>query len=474
MPDLPRPLQAGHAADRIRILFLIPSFKTGGAEIQLSSLVRGLDKSVFCVTIAAFYRGNDLDQIYENTPDVTVVYLDKKGALDFSYLRRLVTLLQQGRFDIVQCYNQSARLFGVIAAKMVHVPAVIATERTARPLYSSFGSRFYLFLEKFALRKADILIANSKAGRDFAIARGVRRERTRVIYNGLDPARRRITRDRDVVRDELLIAQDAFVIGMVVRVEALKDPFTFVGAARSIIEKYDRARCLLVGDGPLLDRVKAYADDSGLTSRMIITGHRTDVADMMNCMDVMILTSKHVEGCSNSLLEAMALGVPVIATRVGGTAEVVEHERTGLLVSPSSPAEVAAAIERLYCDEKLRKRLAVNAQLHVDDRFSQEAMVCGHEHLYLELVRKHAPAGGRPMADIRRQNESYCHHRAHLFGLPVDRITLDDCIRHFGNVIRTGRRCHVVVINAAKVVKARTDAELRQVIHAADLVGADG
>ncbi|MBN1559455.1 WecB/TagA/CpsF family glycosyltransferase [candidate division KSB1 bacterium] len=475
MPDnSSRSVVAGQPGGRIRILFLIPSFKTGGAEIQLLSLVRGLDKSLFYVTIAAFYRGNELDRLYENTADVNVVYLEKKGALDFIFLRRLGAIFRQGRFDIVQCYNQSARLFGMIAARRYRVPAVIMTERTARLLYSSFGSRIYLFFEKFALRSADLVIANSEAGRAFAISRGVRRERTRVIYNGIDPQRLSITRGIDSVRADMLIAKDAFVVGMVARLEALKDPFTFVRAARSIYKKYDRMRFILVGDGPLLEQVKEFAATSELGDSMIFTGHRADVADLIKCMNVAILTSQRVEGCSNFLLEAMALGVPVIATRVGGNVELIEHEKTGLLVSPSSPVDVAAAIERLCCDAKLRADLADNARQWVDSRFAQRVMVSQHENLYLELTRGSSSAERRADGNALRQDTDRPFRRMHLLDLPVDRITVDDCIGHFSKVIRRGGRCHIVVINAAKVVKARTDVELRQVIHAADLIGADG
>ena len=372
---------------RIRILFLIPSFKTGGAEIQLLSLVRGLDKSLFNVTIAAFYQGNELDSFFENHPEISVFFLGKKGALDFSFVRRLFTLMKQQQFDIVQSYNVSARFFGMITAKKARVPVVITTERTARLIYSSIGSRFYLFFEKYTTRSADALIANSEAGRCFAIQRGVRRERTAVIYNGIDPERFCFTRGRDSLRTELFIPKDAFVVGMLARIDKLKDPFTFLDAARRVFEKNELARFMLVGDGPMLESVKKQAVAMGLKNRIIFTGLRTDVADLLNCMDVVLLTSYRVEGCSNSLLEAMALGKPVIATRVGGNLELVVNERTGLLVDPRNPAQVADAVLRLYRDEALCRTMVENARRLVEIKFSQRAMVSQHEKLYLELYK---------------------------------------------------------------------------------------
>ena len=370
--------------ERIRILFLIPSFKTGGAEIQLLSLVRGLDKSLFHVSVAAFYKGNELDRFYEDSPDTTIFYLNKKGALDFSAVRRLLSLIRQHKFHIVQSYNVSARLFGMITAKRAGVPISIVTERTARLLYSSLGSRVYLFFEKFAIRSADLLIANSNAGREFAVSRGVQRDRTRVIYNGIDPERLQVRRDTKKVRQEFLIPMDAFLVGMIARVEKLKDPFTFIDAARSLIRKYENIYFMLVGDGALLKSVRE-AVSAELQSRIVFTGFRTDTADLLNSMDVVTLTSKQVEGCSNSLLEAMSLRKPVIATRVGGNTELIEHEKNGLLISPSQPAELADAVERLYHNASLRVSLAENAHHFVDEKFSQKTSTTHYMYVCLNI-----------------------------------------------------------------------------------------
>ena len=395
MPDsFSMPATTARPLDRrSRILFLIPSFKTGGAEIQLLSLVRGLDKSLFFITVATFYRGNELDAVYENLPDVRVVYLEKKNELDLSCIGRLYALIKKHRFDIVQSYNISARLFGTITAKLAGVPVITVTERTARLLYSSRGSRFYLFFEKFAMRFADLLIANSEAGRNFAVSRGIRRARTSVIYNGIDQGRLKVTKPKNNIRAEFSMSSDAFLVGMVARLEPLKDPFAFIEAAQKLIPKYENLYFILVGSGSLLDMIRDKVLKTDLKNNFLITGHRSDTADLLNSMNIMVLTSKEVEGCSNVLLEAMTLGVPVIATRVGGNAEVIEHEKTGLLIPPAKPLALVEAIERLYHNKALRIKCADNARKKTSTRFSQSKMVTAHEKLYRRLIA--ARKGGR-------------------------------------------------------------------------------
>ncbi len=375
-------------SQRIRILFLIPSFKTGGAEIQLLSLVRGLDKSLFSITVAAFYNGNELDPFYENISSVKIVYLHKKGAIDFSFLQRLVRLVKQQDVHIIQSYNISARLFGTITAKLAGVPISIVTERTARVLYSSPGSRIHVFFEKFAMRSATLLIANSEAGRDFAVSRGIKRQKTRVIYNGIDPHRLELTSTPHDIRNEFHIPQNAFLVGMVARIERLKDPFVFVEAAHQLSANYDRVYFMLIGDGSLLDAVKKQIVELKLQQRFIVTGYRSDTAHLINAMDVFILTSKEVEGCSNAIIEALSFGKPVIATDVGGNRELIQHEYNGLLISPSDVSQLVDALARLYDDSALRHRLSARAQKSAE-RFRQSAMVSAHEQLYVELVKRH-------------------------------------------------------------------------------------
>jgi N-acetylglucosaminyldiphosphoundecaprenol N-acetyl-beta-D-mannosaminyltransferase len=459
---------------RIRILFIIPSFRTGGAEVQLLSLVRGLDKSRFDVTVAAFYKGGELDADFRNCPGVDIVFLQKRNGLDFGFLQRLLSIVRFKDIQIIQSYNVSARLFGVLTARLARKPIAIATERTARLLYSSKGSRAYLFLEKYALRSADRVIANSTAGQKFAESRGVAPTKSMVIYNGIDAQRIKINRSAKEVRQSLNIPASAFVVGMAARIEPLKDPKMLVEAARHVFQSADDIYFLLVGDGPMLSEIQDAIKSFELQARFIFAGHRTDSIDFLNAMDVVVLTSNKVEGCSNSLLESMWLSKAVVATKVGGNVELIEHEKSGLLISPKNPDELSAAILRLHDDAEFKDRLAQNGRLNVQQRFSQSKMADEHERLYEELLAAKERTGQKKGVQQNSFDFGRPFARSMILGCPVDQMTLDQCVGYFKDVIESERHCHIVVVNAAKVVKARRDPELREVIQNADLVGADG
>ena len=138
--------------NKIPILYLIPSLQTGGAEIQLLSLVKGLDKDRYEATVAFFYNYGDLKVEFEKVPHISLVCLNKNGPLDFTFLVKLFRLVRTERFDILQAYNVSARFFGMIVAAVYRVPCKIMTERNSKPVYSSLGSRIYHFLENKILK----------------------------------------------------------------------------------------------------------------------------------------------------------------------------------------------------------------------------------------------------------------------------------------------------------------------------------
>jgi|GEM_PF-3723888 len=365
---------------RIKILYLIPSFRTGGAELQLLSLVKGIDKSRFQITIAVFYSGHDLDDEFCAVPGVDVVFLEKKSGLDFSWLRNLFLLLKTEHLDILQAYNVSARLYGILFGKMTNVPYLIATERTAKLLFSSFGARVYLWFEKYAIRRADLVIANSEAGRRFSMSRGVPSDKVKVIYNGIDPERLQIKTPGRTIRQQFNIPENAVCIGMIARAETHKAPLTFMQVAKAVNRQVTHSCFVFVGDGPMLADMKTFAVSSNMD--VIFTGRQNKVADFLNAMDIVILTSNKVEGCSNVLIEAMACGKPIVATDVGGNRELIQHGENGFVVPPQQVSEMSNAIVQLCGDKTLRMQFSDNAFKMAEKKYSQRSMTHAFETLY--------------------------------------------------------------------------------------------
>jgi glycosyltransferase involved in cell wall biosynthesis len=372
---------------RTKILFLIPSFRMGGAEIQLLSLLDGLDKTQYRPTVGVFYRGKELDAQFESVQEAQIVYLGKKNRFDLLFLRNLVRLLNTIQFDIVQPYNVSARLIGVLAAGIAGVHHTVVTERTAKPLYSSSGSRVYQFFESYAMRHATVLVANSDAGRQFAISRGILPEKARVIYNGIAQERLEPTLLSDLYRD-YGISKNELIVGTIARMEEIKDPRTFIEAAQIVLRQFQNVRFILVGDGPLYKEMQSRLNTLGMDGKIILAGHQDHIADYLKIMDVFVLCSSTIEGCSNAIMEAQWMGKPVVATDVGGTREILNHGVSGFLVQPNDPAALADSIIKLLKNSKMRKHMGSRALSSARINFSRYRMVKAYEQLYDEMMWK--------------------------------------------------------------------------------------
>jgi glycosyltransferase involved in cell wall biosynthesis len=367
---------------KVKILFLIPSLGIGGAEWQLYYLLMGLRDDSFELSLAVFYDGGALADRFAQIPGLKIYHLHKRSGLDFAYLFTLHRLLQKNRFDIVQAYNASARLVGLLMAKWAGIPITIMTERNARAVYSSMGSRVYHALERIAMRRATVVVANSEAGRSFCRTRGIRDEKIRVIANGLDTER--LQPDKTFVGPDL--SSRFPVIGMVARLFPQKDPDTFLRAAQLVIKTYPHVLFMLVGGGPEQERVKANVQRWQLQAHVLVVGETERVADYMSLLDAVVLTSRQSEGCPNAIVEAMAMRKPVVVTDVPGNRELVRHEHNGLVVPPQRPGELANAIIRLFSDHALREKMVAQAAVNVQRSFTMSAMISNYEHLYRQLA----------------------------------------------------------------------------------------
>jgi glycosyltransferase involved in cell wall biosynthesis len=367
---------------KLKILFIIPSLGIGGAEWQLYYLLKGLSGKLHELSLAVFYDGGALADRFAQIPGLKIYYLHKKSGLDFAYSFLLLRLVRKNRFDIVQAYNTSARLVGLVTAKWAGIPVTVMTERNTRAVYSSVGSRVYHALERVAMRQATVVVANSETGGSFCRSRGIRQERIRVIANGLDTDR--LQPDKEFAGPD--VSGRSPIIGMVARLFPQKDPDTFLHAARLIIDVHPKALFLLVGGGPEQERVQAQVKRLQLLDKVLIVGETERVADYIALMDIVVLTSRQSEGCPNAIVEAMAMRKPVVVTDVPGNRELVRHEHNGLIVQPQRPDELANAIIRLLSNNSMRERIVEQADAEVKGSFSMAAMIGNYANLYQQLA----------------------------------------------------------------------------------------
>lgn len=371
------------------VLYPINGLKIGGAEQQLLELVRGLDKGRFRPVVAPLYGGGALEPEFRAVPGVEVLPLNRRGRFDFSPLWTLGRILRAYRVAIVQPFLSPATFFGLVPAFILGTPVKVVTERCGVRRRRHLGYHLYRTLEDVLTNFSDVVVANSLAGRDLLLSRGIRPDRIRVVYNGVNPDR--LTSDLGemlAIRARLGVPEDGQVVGIVASLTPPKDHETFLRAAAILAPNHPKVRFAVVGDGPLRPRLEALAQELGIGPVTVFFGYRRDVANFLSLFSVLVSSSCDNEGCSNSVLEAMALGVAVVATAIGGNRELIRPGETGLLVEPGNPGVLAAAVERALLDPAEAGGWARRAQEMVGDRFGLGRMVAEYEAIYTELLER--------------------------------------------------------------------------------------
>lgn len=373
---------------KLKVVLAVNDLRLGGAERQLVELARGLDKARYRVTVVTLYPGQPLEGELAAEPGVELVSLRRRHRFDPSPVWRMARLLRERQAHIVQPFLTPATFFALVGALLAGTPVRIVTERCGLRLRPGLGSDIYRFLEDRLTRWAQAVVANSEAGRRYVVSRGVAAHKVRVVYNGVSAERVYCTEEeREAVRREVGAEDGTPVVGMVASLQLAKDYPTFIQAAALVAREVPTARFLAVGDGPLRPQLEAMAREVGLGGRMAFVGHQLRVAPYIAAMDVAVLSSCDHEGCSNFLLEAMALGRPIVATDVGGNPELFRDSQPGLLVPARSPHALAGAVVALLRDDDLRRRCAAEGLALWRRRFTVEAMVSAYDALYRELWR---------------------------------------------------------------------------------------
>lgn len=232
---------------------------------------------------------------------------------------------------------------------------------------------------------ADCVLVNAEAIRETLVKEGYAPDKIAVIRNGIIPPRFEKKQRCALLRRELGLPLSAPLVMLSSRLNQMKGIQYFLDAAVILAEQFPYARFLVVGDGENRKEMEDYAGRLGLGPRVVFTGFRGDVPDLLSEADVSVLPSLS-EGLSNTLLESMAAGVPVVAARVGGNSEVVEDGVTGFLVPPRDPVELACATGRLLKDSDLASSFGQAGMRRVQELFSMERSVRETEHLYQQLL----------------------------------------------------------------------------------------
>jgi len=384
---------SGPAARRYRILHLITKLELGGAQQNTLFCTAHHDRQRFEVELLAG-RGGILDEEALAIPDARVELLPclKHPISPPSDLRAVLRLrahFKARRIDLVHTHSSKAGILGRAAARLAGVPVVVHTIHgwSFNPTQPAWMRSAFAGLERWAAASTDRLIAVSAANRTAGLRRRIGdAAKYVVLHSGIDvEGFRHPERSREEVRKSLGYDEGVTVVGGIACLKPQKAPLDFVRAAGAAHAQDPSLRFFLAGDGELRPRVEALIAELGLRDVVQLLGWRRDVPDLLAAMDLFLLTSLF-EGLPRAVLQAMAAGVPVVATAVDGTPEAVTDGETGLLVPPGRPELAARRLLELESDRELRRRCVEGARRRLDESFDIRRMVRELDRLYLSLL----------------------------------------------------------------------------------------
>jgi glycosyltransferase involved in cell wall biosynthesis len=382
----------------IRVCHIITDLDVAGAEMMLAQLARGMDPTRFKVKVVSLIEpGRMADELRAAGVDVETLNVIR-GQPSLRGAARMIALLRRERPAIVQTWLYHADLLGLVGAWFAGRPKVVWNVRSTDMWVGPQTWFFHGLIKLLALLSPlpTAVVANSVAGMTKHQHIRYRPRRWIHIPNGVDTDRfRPRPEQRTALRQALDLPDGAPVIGMVARFHDMKDHATFLAAARIFLQQHPNAVFLLAGLGtdPGPSELTKRVVEAGLTGKVRGLGVRRDLENVYPAFDLMTLTSAYGEGCPNVLLEAMACGLPCVATDVGDCARIVGP--AGRIVRPRDPPALAAAWDGLMQSD--RKELGDAARTRCGELFDIRGIVAAYERTYEELAA--APKKrGKPVA----------------------------------------------------------------------------
>jgi glycosyltransferase involved in cell wall biosynthesis len=372
-------------APRSRVLVLTVGFTIGGAEQLILMTVPRLQRLGFEVTVACLKGWGPLGEELE-AQGVRAVALGASRTWDLRAAGRLLALIRRERIQVIHAHLFLANLAARLIGRLAGVPVVICTHHDT-DLDMGLHQRL---AERATASLSDTVVACSEAVRRYALRTyGLRPGQVRTLRNAIATAEPAIaSTTRDAVRREIGAGPGDLLVGTVGRlVEPKKGIPVFLAAARRMADSLPTVRFVIVGDGPARAHLEALATREGVGHRTVFTGLRRDIPRVMHALDLFVQPSNW-EGFGLTLLEAMSVGLPVVATRVGGVPEVVVDGGTGLLVPPADPAAMSRACLDLLSERERAARLGEAGRQRACSEFPIDRLVTETAELYRELLER--------------------------------------------------------------------------------------
>ena len=357
-------------------MHLLHTFGVGGMEVGITKLVNSLDPSRIASSICSCRPGDSLKQRLR--PDIPLYEFNRREGNDPLLIAQLYRLFREKRPDVIHTHRWATLCEGLIAARLAGVPFVVHGEHGTLET-----RRHNAWVQRLVWKRVGrVLSVSSRLAERMSRDIGYPLDRIQVIRNGVDLNRFK-PEHRAEARASFGLDANQIAIGSVGRLVPVKDQATLLRALALLRLAGFSFTGLLAGAGPLHGELLSLAAALNLDNVRLL-GNRNDVHQVLGALDVFVLSSLS-EGLSNTIQEAMATGLPVVATHVGGADELVDDQHTGLLVPPGDPRALAEAIAGLVRDPARRHRLAQAGYERAQQHFGLDRMIREYEQMYLDL-----------------------------------------------------------------------------------------
>jgi glycosyltransferase involved in cell wall biosynthesis len=365
----------------LRVMQIVLSLDPGGTERLVIEIAKGLRPTVEPFICCLDQAGAWAPELAADGIPVTA--LGRRPGFHPRLGQQIARLASAHRAGLLHCHHYSPFVYGQMAALVHPGLRVVFTEHGR--LSDAPPSLKRRLVNPVLGRLPAAIFAVSEDLRRHMIAEGLPADRVRVVHNGISLGARPTSADRDAARRSLGVDADSILIGTVGRLDPVKDLSTLLEALRILRSGRRNVRLVIVGDGPERARLEQQATRMGVGELVAFMGYRSDPRCLLPGFDMYVNSSTH-EGISLTLLEAMAAALPIVATEVGGTPEVVVQDHTGLLVPARSPDRLAMAIEDLIRSPERRRAMSDRARARVEQQFSLQAMTKRYLDAYIRAA----------------------------------------------------------------------------------------
>ena len=372
---------------KVKVLHVVLSLETGGLENGVINLINHSDSNHFIVDVICLREKGELASRITN-PNSKVIYDGSNDHSLKSAVLRLLNATSQGQYHIIHTHGFSTMLAAYVANLFTIKNKPILINGEHGTLY--FDTFKHRTIQKFLFNRMNKnLTVSAELKTEIFHRFNINKDNFYPIINGVDTHKFSPNEYlSNMIREKLNISKNSIIIGSVGRLVSVKNYDSLIAAFSSLVDTYSNIHLVLAGEGPERTSLEFKAKQYNIEDRVHLLGRRDDVNSIINAIDIFVLPS-FSEGLSNTLLESMSCGTPVIACNVGGNPEIIVENQTGYLYESNNISELSKLLKNLISNPLLLKDISVKARQHILDNFSLDTMVKNYEAEYIRCLPKH-------------------------------------------------------------------------------------